>query len=450
MSRTTKPSTDAPASSGDLWASLSAPIWKVFRLDTGCYLLHVPSSHLLEVERAVLDHVEGIRLDADIAHELASFADNMKQASTPAIKTDIRSISLNMAQGCNLRCTYCFAGEGDYGSKGMMSLATAQATLEFFGRGREQLEVIFFGGEPLLNFAVIKGLVEWCETQSCKFIFKITSNGTLMTKERLQWLKDKKFAITWSYDGPGLQDRQRLLADKSSGSGAMIERKLASLAESLKDLRAFRLRTTVTRANLDHLEESILSTLTSKNYRLAVARHASKTPQHMFTADDIAKLEAIYTSVVNRFLSLGDYKRVLAIGNLRERMRAIHHGETGQMACAAGVHYLSVSVSGKFYLCHRFTEDESENYGDLEHGLDYERLATIRHARQKPAAACGSCWMRQWCAGGCFHEHKLATGDKFQLDPQFCQLQDLETKLAIRVYTALQLAAPELIEQELA
>lgn len=449
MSRTAKTSTASSASPAAPWASLQTADWKLFRWDTGSYLLHIPSSHLLEVDSAVADHVAGIKTDASITQQLEEYAASIPQQSVPQRSTDIRSISLNMAQGCNLRCTYCFAGEGDYGSKGMMSFATAKAVIEFFARGRQDLELIFFGGEPLLNFAVIQAVVEWCEAQSCQFSFKITTNGSLLNASRLEWLKAKNFAITWSYDGHGLQDRQRLLPNKQSGSASLIEGKLKNLAKSLDELRALRLRTTITRAHLDKLEESILSSLSSQNYRLAVARHATNMREHMFTPDDINTLGEIWQRVVDRLLAAGEYAKLIKIGNLRERMRAVHHADTKQMACAAGVNYLSVSVSGKFYLCHRFAEDESENYGDVARGIDHQRLATIREARQNPGTPCSGCWMRQWCAGGCFHEHKMATGDKFQLDPQFCQLQDIETSLAIRVYTALQVLAPELIEQEL-
>lgn len=428
-------------------SSSPASVWKGFRLETGCFLLHVPSSHLLEVDPEVLSHIDGVSDNPEIESQLSAMVDSFPPAEPRRVATDIGSVSLNMAQGCNLRCTYCFAGEGDYGVKGMMSFETARSVLEFFTRERKQFQVVFFGGEPMLNFDVIKQVVAWCETQPCKFSFSMTTNGTLLNEEKLQWLKDKRFAINWSYDGQGLQDRQRLLKDKKTGSSALVERKLAAFQASLAQLRDFRLRTTVTRENLDALEESILSSLNSKNFKLHIARHAAQSTQLAFTDTDIAALGAILTRVVDHLLSERSYDKLLRLTTLNQQIRAIHRGETGKFACGAGVHYLTVSVQGKFYLCHRFNEDESENFGDVQRGLDREKLAAISAARKAKHEPCASCWMREWCSGGCFHEHKIATGDKFQIDPTFCKLQALEMQQAVRIYTHLLKYAPEFLER---
>ena len=379
--------------------ALKAPVWKSFRLDTGCFLLHVASSHLLEVDPEVLDHLQGKAQDPEIEKQLTEIAHSLPLPPPRRVTTDIGSISLNMAQGCNLRCTYCFAGEGDYGVKGMMSFETARKVLEFFARGRARFDIVFFGGEPMLNFDVIKQVVAWCETQTCKFHFSMTTNGTLLNEERLQWLKEKRFAINWSYDGKGLQNRQRLLKDKKTGSENLVERKLAAFGEALHQLRDIRLRTTVTRESLDGLEESIISTLNSKTFKLHVARHAAEGKTLAFTDDDVATLGGILSRIVDRLLEEKNYDKLLRLTTLNQQIRAIHRGDTGKFACGAGIHYLTVSVQGTFYLCHRFNEDESENFGDVERGLDRNKLAAISAARETKHEPCASCWMREWCSG---------------------------------------------------
>jgi uncharacterized protein len=444
MAPTPSALTERPSES--VWAELRAPVWKAFRLDTGSFLLHVPTSHLLEVDPEVVSHVTGEKVDPEIETQLAEMVAGFPKPAPRQVETDIYSVSLNMAQGCNLRCTYCFAGEGDYGVKGMMTFETARSVLEFFTKGRERFEVVFFGGEPMLNFEVIKQVVAWCETQTCRFSFAMTTNGTLLSEERLQWLKEKRFSISWSYDGKSLQDRQRLLKDKKTGSGAIVARKLEAFQDALGKLRDFKVRTTVSRENLHLLEESLLNTLTATNFKLYFARHATSESAAAFTDEDIDKLGNILKSVVDRLLEERDYAKLLRVGNLRRRLKNIDKGTTGEMSCSAGVNYLTVSVEGNFYLCHRFNEDESENFGNVARGLDQERLTQIREARMAKKEPCSSCWVRQWCAGGCFHEHKAATGDKLQMDPAFCKLQAIETEQALRIYAAVREHAPALLE----
>lgn len=426
-----------------LQANLKAGIWRAFSFETGHFLLHVPSAHVIEVSAALVQAARGESQDPDLRAMLAKLDQDLPRPPEKPIQVDIQTVSLNMAQGCNLRCTYCFAGEGDYGSKGLMTHTTAVRALEVLTQGRENFHVIFFGGEPLLNFSVVKSVVDWCATQTCSYTFSMTTNATLLTPEKLAWLTEHKFALTISYDGQGLHAKQRLNKDKVSNSEALVTRKLESFRTELEKLRQVRLRTTLTKATLDAAEEAMITTLSSHTYRLAVARHADNMRAFAFSDEDIEKLRAITTSIVDTLLDQRDYARLVRFENIMKTVRAIHEGHTQKMLCGAGIHYLTCSVSGAFYLCHRFNEDESERYGHIAEGLDHEKLQKIAAFRSRKIDPCGSCWMRQWCAGGCFHEHKAKTGDKFQLDPHFCQMQNLEMEQAMRVYTHLLREAPE-------
>jgi len=427
-------------------AAASFGEWRAFTFSTGHFLLHIPSSHVLEVPEALAFEVRGEAHDPGAAAELLRLASTLPRPTPTNIKADIRAISLNLAQGCNLRCTYCFAGEGDYGAKGMMSLATATAAIELLAKDKPNFHVVFFGGEPMLNFSVIEQVVAWCEQRPQDISFSITTNGTLLTAEKLAWFKAKKFAMNLSYDGKGLQARQRLNKDKISNSETLVEKKLAVFGEQLASLREFRLRSTVTRENLDQLEDSLLHTLSAGNFKVLVAQHATSINGMKFSKEDIDQVGAILRRVIDRCLESGDYARLLRLDNLKQTIRTIHRGKTGGMACGAGVHYLTVSVGGGFYLCHRFNEDESERFGGIAEGLATAKLDEIAHFRTAKKAPCDTCWMREWCAGGCFHEHKTASGDKFKIDPRFCQMQDREFSEAMRVYTVLLQKAPHLLE----
>ncbi len=424
----------------------SAADWRAFSFETGHFLLHVPSSHVLEVEEPLARHVRGdVRLD-DGDEALAEIALELPQPPARDVQTDIRAISLNMAQGCNLRCVYCFAGEGDYGKKAMMSLETAKKVVTFFTAGKDWFHITFFGGEPLLNYPVMVELVAWCETLPVRFSYSITTNGTLLNEEKLAWLKAKKVAVTLSYDGHGLQARQRLSKDKQGNSEAQVERKLKAFDEQLHNLRSLLLRSTVTRANLGLLEESILSTISTHSYRLAVYHHATSLASQQFGDADVEKLGQIYKNVIERLLGAGDYPRLLRLENVKKHLLAIKEGKTGGKACGAGVNYLTVSAEGHFHLCHRFNEDQSESFGDAESGLNQDKLRAVAKFRGADQDPCKSCWMREWCAGGCLHENKAKTGSTFDVDPVYCKLQAIEIEQALRVFTILKEKAPHLLE----
>lgn len=423
--------------------------WKSFAFAHGHFALHVASSHLLEVTTEIHEHLTGASVDPEIETYLSSLAATFPVPQRKEIKKDIGSVSLNMAQGCNLRCTYCFAGEGDYGNKTMMSFETARAAVSMFSAGRKWFHIIFFGGEPMLNFSVIKQVVEWCEdpSQTCKFSYSMTTNATLLNDERMQWLQNKNFAITISYDGKGLHARQRRNKDLISNSETLVEKRIGKFRDHLQALKDFRLRTTISRENLDVLEDAMVATLNSYNFKMYVSHHATPEKPNCFEKEDIDTLGGIYERVIDRFIESEQWEDIFRFENTVKFMRLIHTGKTGGYACGAGINYLTVSATGKYYLCHRLNEDEEESFGNVEDGVDEKRISEMIEFRQAKKDPCNSCWMREWCAGGCMHEHKAKHGNIYQIDPMYCRLQAIEINQAMRVYTTLKQKAPHLIEK---
>ncbi len=415
------------------------PDWKLFKFSHGSYLLHTPTSRIVRYN--------GER-DLSLNHqELAELAYSFKKPADPVIKVNITSAALNLAQGCNLRCTYCFAGDGDYGNKTMMTFETAKKSLQLLAAGKDRFHIAFFGGEPLLNFKTLKEVVSWTKTEPQHYTYSITTNGTLLSEDKLQFLKEHRFSMNLSYDGKGVGDKQRFLQAKgATNATALIKQKLARFESGLNALADFRLRGTITKANLPLLKEAILDTLTSTNLKFFLSHHGTADTAREFTKEDAGTLVYILREVHDLLIAEKSYSQLLRLERLRDHMRKFKYGVTGGLTCGAGLSYLSVSALGNFYLCHRFTEDESERVGSMETGLDTHRLQQIQEFRQTPSTGCSTCWMRQWCRGGCFHEHKAKTGDALAINPLFCHLQDLELKEAMRVYTYLQRFAPEALE----
>ncbi len=425
--------------------------WQLFSYDHGGFLLHVPSSHILSIDDETLARLQSLPAGSmpddvrtALEHLAAQLPDPVERVRE---RVDIRAIALNVIQSCNLRCTYCYAGDGDYGVDSRMSLDLAKSILDQFATGKESFSIAFFGGEPLLSFALIQDIVAYCQTKSeTKFHYSMTTNGTVLNERILQFLKEHDFRITVSYDGKGIQAKQRLMPDKKNNAEALVERKLAAFSEQLQALRGFTLRGTIRREALPQLEPALFDIINSKTFKFSFNRHAAPHGTGHFTMDDVKSIDAALSHVSEALVAEQRYADVLRLGNLRQHMAAFHHGEVNQNFCGAGIHYLSVSTRGRYYLCHRFTEDESAVVGDAEHGLDFEKLARYGQHRMIDHDPCRSCWMRQWCAGGCFHENKLANKTEFQADPIFCALQDVEMRHAMRLYTLLRERAPELLE----
>ena len=408
--------------------------WKTFTVGNRFFLWHIPSSSILQVSKDLWQCARG-QISPESLDKLqnlsASLSKSYSCAQTPSIK--ITHIALNVAERCNLRCTYCYAGDGDYGNDSLMSLTTAQKAIRSFANPDYPLHISFFGGEALLNFSLIQDVVNWCSEQKETFRYSLTSNGVLLNEKHLEFFKKHSFHLKVSYDGKSLQTTQRT---QNPNLTRNLEDKLLKFEHALHELRSFELRMTLSREGLSSTTQNILDTLTSYNYRVNYARVSSQHPKHQFTQEDVQTLQTLLKQTVTHLLEKEDWDALMRLGNLKTLLRKFQEGEQGPF-CGAGLNYLSVSTRGRFYLCHRFTEDEEECLGDLEHGLDPDKVARIVELRSARKEPCSSCWMRKMCQGGCFHEHKMGRGRIDSIDPIFCQLQDTEMQIAFEVYLAL-------------
>ena len=204
--------------------------------------------------------------------------------------------------------------------------------------------------------------------------------------------------------------------------------------KSLSTLREFSLRATISKKSLTHLAINLSECINSLQYKSFFSLVSTKSKELKFNLKDLEKLERILTSVYANLIANLDYKTLLKIGNMRAALRKIHRSSVKQPFCAAGINSLAVSSDGTFYLCHRFTEDSDAKIGNIKEGLDFRKLRDISNYRTVGHKSCQSCWMQTLCGGGCFHEHKMGSGNFKEIDPLFCKLQEIELKLALSIY----------------
>ena len=395
---------------------------QVHLIDTevGARLLVVDGSRLYGVSQAVVDRFESAmaagpgRAESRVDALLETY-----DLSAPPYVTDeppaalpVRSLSLAVAQKCNLACTYCYAQGGDFGgsAKSMPRQVAHRAVDRLFDEvtAGQRLHLAFLGGEPLVNRRVLRSATERAAEQArrrgVEIGFAVTTNGTLLRPDDGDFFERHGFAVTVSLDGLGaVHDRLRPFRDGRGSSQRILER----LQPLLRRQHAMQVsaRVTVTPRNLE-LRDTLDALVEQGFHSIGFSPMlASPTGRDQMQA---AHLEIL----LEQMIACGrEAERRLAAGerypfsNLHNALKEIHRGTHRPYPCGAGGAYFGVSAEGGLFACHRFVDDPSGAMGDLDRGVDPQRQAawlSERHVhRQEP---CRSCWARYLCGGGCHHE----------------------------------------------
>jgi uncharacterized protein len=372
----------------------------------GRHLFVVDGSRLYDIPQDIdLETLERMR------HDIVP-AERRRIDDAPLAPPPLQSLSLNLAQACNMGCGYCYADEGKFGGRArMMPLAVAQAAVDRLlleAAPGADLLIGFMGGEPFLHRALVRDIVPYAQAQARKsgrtVRFSVTTNATLLTDDDVRLLADHDFQVAISIDGPkALNDAQRPL----NGGGSAYDRVLAALErfDRLGRPRHLSARATVTPAGgpllpiLDHL---VALGFDSVGFSPVLV---SPDPRIGFTSADFERfgdhMIDCGTKAKRAILARERYP----FSNFETALHEIHRGSHRPYPCGAGAAYLSVDVDGGLYACHRLVEDESFAMGNVRSGSDLARRAAHlaeRHVhRQEP---CRSCWARYLCGGGCYHE----------------------------------------------
>lgn len=386
----------------------------VFETAHGAHVLVVDGSRIYSVDA---ETAEQLRRDpANLSHRLEELG--LLDPQTPYVTDDapksmaVRSLSLAVAQKCNLACTYCYAQEGSFGAEPRnMEREAALASLELLFRGAapgEAVNLAFLGGEPLVNRALIRECteraVEMGESRRVRVQFSITTNGTLVGPSDGEFFERHGFAVTVSLDGVGeTHDRQRPLRG-GQGSYARILQNVRPLLAMQRRMQVSA-RVTVTPGNL-RLRETLdeLLSLGFHSVGFSPMLHAPSGNAEMdqaALAEMLAQMIDCGEELVRRTIAGERY----AFANLVTAIREIHKGTHRPYPCGAGGGYFGVAAGGELHACHRFVEDPKARFGDVWGGVDEAAQARWLEGRHVHAQTpCSSCWARYLCGGGCHHE----------------------------------------------
>ncbi|MCD8368893.1 MAG: thioether cross-link-forming SCIFF peptide maturase [Clostridiales bacterium] len=361
-------------------------------------------------------------------------------------KTVVKALCLHIAHDCNLGCRYCFAEEGEYhGRRALMSFEVGKKALDFLianSGNRRNLEVDFFGGEPLMNWKVVKQLVEYGRSQeeahNKHFRFTLTTNGMLLNDEIMDFCNREMSNVVLSLDGRReVNDRMRPVRGSGSSSYDIIVPKFQKFAKSRAG-KDYYVRGTFTRNNLDFCEDV-------KHFADLGFDQMSMEPVVSDPAEPYAIREEDLPQILEEYDKLAkEYIKRKKEGrgfNFFHFMIDLNQGPCVAKrlsGCGSGVEYLAVTPWGDLYPCHQFVGHEEYLMGNVDEGIvrtdirDEFKLCNV-YAKEQ----CRNCFARFYCSGGCaansYNFHGRIT-DTYEIG---CEMQKKRIECAIMIRAAL-------------
>ncbi len=364
-------------------------------------------------------------------------------------KTDgaVKALCLNVAHACNLACSYCFAGQGKYkGAQALMPLETGKRAIDFLvehSADRHFLEVDFFGGEPLLNWPMVKETVAYARSLESKtgkrFRFTLTTNGILIDDDVIDFTNREMDNVVLSLDGrKSTHDRFRV-DRQGRGSYDTVVPKFQELVRRRTQGTHY-IRGTFTHANADFLND-ILHLLDLGFTQISMEPVVSPPGMpYALTSGDIAFIKQQYDELARLMIQRRKEGRPFTFYHY---MIDLEHGPCIYKriaGCGSGTEYLAVTPTGDLYPCHQLVDNPAFLMGNIWDGITNTTLQnTYRHLNLLSRKACRDCWAQLYCSGGCAANAFHTTGDLFGVDKQGCELfrKRMECALAIKAAEAI-------------
>jgi uncharacterized protein len=372
------------------------------------------------------------------------FAPVLDVPPTFSQKPLVKSLCLHIAHDCNLRCGYCFAGTGDFGhDRGFMTAEVGFRAVDFIienSGARRHCEIDFFGGEPLMNFDVVKQIVDYVHKREAETgkIFKLTltTNGVLLNEEISAYLNAQNISLVLSLDGrKNVHDNMRPFAN-GSGSYDYVLKNFRKTVD-LRGGENYFLRGTFTAYNLDFAAD-VLDMADQGFNLLSVEPVVAKEGDYALTEEHLPRLYLEYEKLAAEYLT-----RKLA-GNGFEFFHFnvdINNGPCVAKrlsGCGAGHEYFAVTPKGELYPCHQFVGRDEYLLGTVFDGVQNTKMPQeFRQAHVLNKPECSACWARFYCSGGCHANAQLFNDDIKKPYKVGCALQKKRLECALMIQARL-------------
>lgn len=377
--------------------------------------------------------------------------DDYEKFAKYSVASPIKAMCLLVTMDCNLRCEYCFASQGDYAmGRKVMSFETGKKALDFLlenSGDRENLEVDFFGGEPLMNWDVVKQLVEYGRSREAEyhkhFRFTVTTNGLLLDEEKMDFINKEMSNVVLSIDGrKDVNDRVRKRVD-GSGCYDRIIPKYKELAEK-RNYENYYVRGTFTKYNLDfssdvfHLYDLGFDQISVEP---VVCDHDEK---YAITERDLPAVFSEYERLAQ--LMLVNEKKGKHF-NFFHFMLDLDQGPCAikrLRGCGSGNEYVAITSDGDIYPCHQFVGIPEYLMGNIHSGefnSDIKKDFAAAHIYNKED--CRRCWAKFYCSGGCNANNYIYTGNILTAHKLSCEIEKKRLECAIMIKAAQAEAAAQ-------
>ena len=359
-------------------------------------------------------------------------------AAAALMKQDapIKALCLHVSHDCNLRCRYCFASTGDFGTgrRMTMDIETAKKAIDFVierSGGRRNIEIDFFGGEPLMAMDTVKAAVEYARSlekeHNKKFRFTITTNGVLLNDENIEYINREMSNAVLSLDGRRSVNDEMRKTVSGGGSYDVILPKFQKLVSGRGD-RDYYLRGTFTRYNKDFAADVIH--IADQGFRHVSVEPVVGDPDcdYAFREEDLPEILAEYERLAAELVKRDDvnffhFNVDLAQGPcVIKRLRG----------CGAGCEYVAITPEGDIYPCHQFVGNGEYKLGSLHDGtFDLELSRKFAGLNIDTRPDCKECWAKFYCSGGCSASNLLVNGDIKKPNRFGCEMQRQRLECAI-------------------
>ena len=370
--------------------------------------------------------------------------DDYEKYADYSVASPVKAMCLNIAHDCNLRCKYCFASTGDFGKgRKLMTFETGKKAIDFLlekSLDRKNLELDFFGGEPLMNFDVVKQIVEYARSREAeygkKFRFTITTNGVLLDDDKIDFINREMSNVVLSIDGrKEVNDYMRKRVD-GSGCYDKIMPAFKKLVEKRGD-KEYYVRGTFTKNNLD-FSNDVFDLYNNGFDQISVE------PVVCEASADYAITEKELPAIFKEYERLAE--RILENEKKGKKFNFFHFMldlDQGPCAikrlrgCGCGNDYVAITPDGDIYPCHQFVGIEEFKMGNIDEGTFDTTMKSYfskTHVYTKPE--CKKCWAKFYCSGGCNANNYQYAGDVHNAHKLSCQLQKKRLECAIMLKAA--------------
>ncbi len=426
---------------------------KYYLYDTGSGALHVCDALTSEVVKKLSgEKYDFLGADEEAIKEIESEILSLKEQGVlfkeeekvSAIKSNlVKALCLHVCHDCNLRCSYCFAGQGKYhGECEYMSFDVAKKAVDFLiekSGPREILEMDFFGGEPLMNLQVVKDTVKYAKEEGAKrgkkFLFTLTTNGLLLNDETIDYLNEEMENVVLSLDGrKDTHDGVRKTVN-GKGSYEYIFDNIKRFAEKRGD-KSYYVRGTFTSKNLDFAEDVLF--LADNGFdNISLEPVVLEKSHELYIGEDkLEKIREEYRRLAKIYLEKRRQgKKLFNFFHFYIDLEGGPCINKRISACGAGNEYFSVAPNGDVYPCHQFVGNKGYLMGNVfTKELDEDIRKIFKEANLFTKEKCKDCFAKYHCSGGCAANNIANNGDINKPYEITCEMMKARMECALAIY----------------